>query len=49
MVAKIDIANRSGLPLESMQQSEQISTKIFEQQSLDADKHALSIFVKANQ
>jgi len=49
MVAKVDIANRAGEPLASMQQSELISTKIFEQQSLDAEKHALNLLNKANQ
>lgn len=49
MVAKVDIANRDGVPLAAMQQSELIATKVFEQQSLDAEKHALNIFTKANQ
>jgi membrane fusion protein (multidrug efflux system) len=49
MVAKIDIANRKGMPLESMLHSEQISTHIFEQQALEAEKHASILLAKANQ
>jgi len=37
------------MPLESMLHSEQISTHIFEQQALEAEKHASILLAKANQ
>lgn len=49
VIAKVDISNTDGEPLQSMQQNEQISTNLFEKQYLEAEKHALTLMTKANQ
>jgi membrane fusion protein (multidrug efflux system) len=48
MSVKVDVKDLQGTPLEPMQQNDTIATALFEQQVLDAEKHVLSIFTKAN-